>query len=232
MPRTRPEAVRSRSRPCYVRIMSLTYDPAHATAHLSDVDPLMGELIAQAGPFTLTPPPTQSPFHALMRAIVYQQLSGKAAATILGRVLDLMPKGRGRPKPSDLDALDDASLRAAGLSRNKLLALRDLAQKTDDGTVPTLAALKKMDDAEVLARLTAVRGIGAWTVEMLLMFRLGRPDVLPATDLGVQKGFQLTYGTEALPKPKELMAAAEPWRPYRSVASWYLWRAVDLSKAP
>lgn len=212
--------------------MSLTYDPADAIAHLTEVDPLMGELIAQAGPFTVTPPPTQSPFHALMRAIVYQQLSGKAAATILGRVLDLMPKGRGRPRPGDLATLDDASLRAAGLSQNKLLALRDLAAKTEDGTVPTLAALKKMDDAEVLSRLTAVRGVGSWTVEMLLIFRLGRPDVLPATDLGVQKGFQLTYGTPELPKPKHIEAAAEPWRPYRSVASWYLWRAVDLSKAP
>jgi DNA-3-methyladenine glycosylase II len=211
--------------------MSLTYDPTEAIAHLTTVDPLMGDLIARVGAFTLTPELTQSPFHALMRAIVYQQLSGKAAGTILGRVLALMPKGRGRPRPENLLAIDDARLRAAGLSGNKLLALRDLAAKAQDGTVPTLAALRRLSDAEIIERLTAVRGIGVWTVEMLLLFRLGRSDVLPVGDLGVQKGYQLTYRKRALPTAKQLLKAGEPWRPFRSVASWYLWRAVDLEKA-
>lgn len=211
--------------------MSLTYDPAEAIVHLTTADPLMGDLIARAGAYTLTPELTQSPFHALMRAIVYQQLSGKAAGTILGRVLALMPTGRGRPKPEDLLAIDDDRLRAAGLSRNKLLALRDLAAKAQDGTVPTLAALRRLSDAEIIDRLTAVRGIGVWTVEMLLLFRLGRSDVLPVADLGVQKGYQLTYRKRALPTAKQLLKAGETWRPFRSVASWYLWRAVDLQMA-
>jgi DNA-3-methyladenine glycosylase II len=211
--------------------MSLTYDPDEAITHLTTVDPLMGDLIARVGAFTLTPELTQSPFHALMRAIVYQQLSGKAAGTILGRVLALMPKGRGRPRPEELLAIDDARLRAAGLSGNKLLALRDLAAKAQDGTVPTLAALRRLSDAEIIERLTTVRGIGVWTVEMLLLFRLGRSDVLPVADLGVQKGYQLTYRKRALPTAKQLLKAGETWRPFRSVASWYLWRAVDLSKS-
>ena len=211
--------------------MSLTYEPAAAIAHLSAVDPVMGDLITRVGAFTLTPELTHSPFHALMRAIVYQQLSGKAAGTILGRVLELMPKGRGRPRPEDLLTIDDQRLRAAGLSGNKLLALRDLAAKAQDGTVPTLATLRKLSDAEIIERLTAVRGIGVWTVEMLLLFRLGRSDVLPVADLGVQKGYQLTYRKRALPTAKQLLKAGEPWRPFRSVASWYLWRAVDLANA-
>lgn len=211
--------------------MSLTYDPRAAIAHLSSVDEVMGDLITRVGAFTLTPELTQSPFHALLRAIVYQQLSGKAAATILGRVLALMPTGRGRPRPEDLLALADAPLHSAGLSANKLLAVRDLAAKAQDGTVPTLAVLRRLSDAEIIERLTAVRGIGTWTVEMLLLFRLGRPDVLPIADLGVQKGYQITYRKRALPTPKQLLAAGERWRPFRSVASWYLWRAVDLEKA-
>jgi len=211
--------------------MSLTYDPAEAIAHLTKIDPLMGDLIARIGAFTLTPELTQSPFHALMRAIVYQQLSGKAAGTILGRVLALMPTGRGRPRPADLLALDDQSLRAAGLSQNKLLALRDLATKAQEGIVPALSVLHRLTDAEIIERLTAVRGIGVWTVEMLLLFRLGRSDVLPIADLGVQKGYQITYRKRSLPSAKQLLAAGERWRPYRSVASWYLWRAADVAKA-
>lgn len=211
--------------------MSLTYDPAEAIAHLTKSDPLMGDLIARIGAFTLTLELTQSPFHALMRAIVYQQLSGKAAGTILGRVLALMPTGRGRPRPADLLALDDQSLRAAGLSQNKLLALRDLATKAQEGIVPALSVLHRLTDAEIIERLTAVRGIGVWTVEMLLLFRLGRSDVLPIADLGVQKGYQITYRKRSLPSAKQLLAAGERWRPYRSVASWYLWRAADVAKA-
>lgn len=207
--------------------MSLTYDPAEAIAHLSSTDPVMGSLITRVGAFTLTPEPTHSPFHALMRAIVYQQLSGKAAGTIHGRVLALMPTGRGHPKPEHLLAIGDEPLRGAGLSRNKLLALRDLAAKAQDGTVPTLAALRRLNDVEIIDRLTAVRGIGKWTVEMLLLFRLGRPDVWPVTDLGIQKGFQITYRTRGLPTPKRLIKDGAKWAPYRSVAAWYLWRAAE-----
>lgn len=211
--------------------MALTYNPNKAIAHLRAADPALGRLIAAVGEFTLTPPAGQTPYEALVRSIVYQQLTGKAAGTILGRVLALMPNEGGSTRPEDLDLVEDEQLRAAGLSRNKLLALRDLSAKVRDGTVPkTLAALNKLSDEELITRLTAVRGIGPWSVQMLLIFRLGRPDVLPATDLGVQKGFQFIYKTDALPKPAELTAAAEPWRPFRSVASWYLWRASELAK--
>jgi len=211
--------------------MALDYTPSKALAHLHGVDPSLSRLIRAVGEFTLTPPKGQTPYEALMRAIVYQQLSGKAAATILGRVLALMPNGGSPARPEDLPALEDAQLRGAGLSQNKMLALRDLATKTMDGTVPkTLTTLKKLSDDELIERLTAVRGIGPWSVQMFLIFRLGRPDVLPVADLGIQKGFQLTYRTSGLPRPAELTAAAEPWRPYRSVASWYLWRANDLPK--
>jgi DNA-3-methyladenine glycosylase II len=170
----------------------------------------------------------QSPFQALFRAIVYQQLSGKAAATIMGRVMANYP--RRALKPAAVLATSDAALRAAGMSRAKVLSVKDLATKTLDGTVPTLARLMKMDDAEIISRLVAVRGIGTWTVEMLLIFRLGRPDVLPVADFGVRKGFMLTYGLKELPAAKRILDHGERWRPYRSVASWYLWRAVELAR--
>jgi DNA-3-methyladenine glycosylase II len=208
--------------------MELSYDPHEAVKRLSRADRVLARVIKQAGPFTHVPEKMQSPFQALMRAIVYQQLNGKAAATILGRVVDLYP--RGGLKPEAILATPDEKLRGAGLSRSKAMALKDLAAKTLDSTVPTLARLKKMDDEEIVSRLVQVRGIGPWSVEMLLIFRLGRPDVMPASDFGVRNGFMLTYGTAKLPAPKEIMEHAECWRPFRSVASWYMWRAVDLAK--
>jgi DNA-3-methyladenine glycosylase II len=208
--------------------MTLTYDPQQAVKALCRADRDLARIIKQAGPFTYRPEKMQSPFHALLRAIVYQQLHGKAATTILGRVIALYP--RGNVKAAHLLATPDEQLRAAGLSRNKLLALKDLAAKTLDGTVPTLARLRKMSDEEITERLTSVRGIGPWTVEMLLIFRLGRPDVLPVSDFGVRKGFMITYGKRKMPTPKQLLAHGELWRPYRSVATWYMWRAVDLAK--
>jgi DNA-3-methyladenine glycosylase II len=208
----------------------LAFDPEEAVAALRRADRALARVIKKAGPFTHRPEKVQSPFQALLRAIVYQQLSGKAAATILGRVMLLYPARAGL-KAEAILATPDEKLRTAGLSRGKVLALKDLAAKTLDGTVPTLARLKKMDDDEILSRLVQVRGIGPWTVEMLLIFRLGRPDILPTSDFGVRKGFMLTYGMRDLPTPKELLAHGERWRPYRSVASWYLWRAVDLSRA-
>jgi DNA-3-methyladenine glycosylase II len=208
---------------------ALPFDPEEAVDTLRKADRTLARVIKKAGPFTHQPEKIQSPFQALLRAIVYQQLTGKAAATILGRVQQLYPTRPGLTAEAIL-ATPDEPLRAAGLSRAKVLALKDLSAKTLDGAVPTLARLKKMEDQDIIAHLTQVRGIGPWTVEMLLMFRLGRPDVLPVSDFGVRKGFMLTYGTEDLPKPKELLSHAERWRPYRSVASWYLWRAVDLSR--
>ncbi len=207
--------------------MRLPFDPDDALAHLSEADPLLGGLIERAGPFTLAPRGDE-PFVALLRAVVYQQLSGKAAATIHGRVLALFEAAT--PSPEALLALPDEPLRGAGLSRSKLAALRDLAAKTLDGTVPSRDALHGMDDAEIVERLTAVRGVGPWTVQMLLMFNLGRPDVLPADDLGVRHGFKLLHGHDEMPAPAALLAHGERWRPWRTVASWYLWRAVDLHR--
>lgn len=206
--------------------MSLQFDPEEAIVKLARADKALGKVIRRAGPFTMRPEKLHSVFHALLRAIVYQQLSGKAAGTILSRVLAIYPQGH-RTTPEEILATDDERLRGAGLSRNKILAVKDLAQKTVEGVVPPLAKLKKLDDAEIVERLTAVRGIGPWTVEMLLIFRLGRPDVLPITDLGVQKGFMLTYSLGEMPKPKAITEFAERWRPYRSVASWYMWRATE-----
>ena len=209
--------------------MTLAYDPAEAVTTLAAADETLGQLMERVGPFTLETRAFLSPFQALLRSITYQQLSGKAAATIYGRALALFPEG-GPPTPEQILAIEEDRLRGAGLSRAKVSAFKDLAVKTLDGIVPPLDALQEMEDAEIIERLTAVRGIGRWTVEMLLMFRLGRPDVLPVTDLGVRKGFMLTYELDDLPKPKELRTYCERWRPYRSVASWYMWRAVDMAQ--
>ncbi|HEX6928656.1 MAG TPA: DNA-3-methyladenine glycosylase 2 family protein [Gammaproteobacteria bacterium] len=205
----------------------LDYDPAAALRRLRR-DPEMRDWIRHAGPFALVPRRPAAPFPALLRAIVYQQLSGKAAATIHSRVLALFP-GRGHPPPEALLDLDESLLRGAGLSRNKVLAVRDLAARVLDGTVPPLPGLRRMDDEEIVARLTTVRGIGRWTVEMLLIFTLGRPDVLPLNDLGVLRGFERVYGVDA--NAASLAEKGEAWRPYRSVASWYLWRAADMAAA-
>lgn len=207
--------------------MSLQYDPELAVAFLQKADKRLAKIIHRAGPFTMRPQRMHSVFHSLLRAIVYQQLSGKAAATILGRVLANYPEGE-KVTPQQILQTDDEKLRACGLSRNKLLAVKDLAQKTIDGVVPPLPKLRKLDDEEIITRLTEVRGIGRWTVEMLLLFRLGRPDVYPITDLGIRRGYQLTYKLDDLATLDQLRTHGERWTPYRSVASWYLWRAVDV----
>jgi DNA-3-methyladenine glycosylase II len=225
------------------------YDSALAIEQLSAADPKLAKLIQRAGPFTMRIASTQSPFEALVESIIYQQLHGKAAATIHKRLLASFgepgPAGELAPHPTAQHILDapNAQLRAAGLSANKSLALRDLAAKTLDGTVPTLVQIRRMSDEGIIEHLTQVRGIGKWTVEMLLIFRLGRPDVLPTSDYGVRKGFALTFGTlkppkgggpvkvtpADLPKPDVMEARAKRWQPWRSVASWYLWRACDLA---
>lgn len=209
---------------------TLRYDPDEAVRVLREADATLADLIDRAGPFALEPERVQhSPFEALLRAIIYQQLSTKAASTIWGRVRALFP-GRTGPTPRRLLELDPDALRGAGMSRSKAASARDLAEKTIEGVVPGLAELQEMEDDEILERLTEVRGIGRWTVEMLLIARLGRPDVFPVHDLGIRRGYMITYGLEEMPTPKELEPLGEPWRPYRSVASWYLWRAVHLSR--
>jgi DNA-3-methyladenine glycosylase II len=216
------------------RSRKLPFDPAEAIAHLKASDARLAALIDCAGPFTLKLDPAPSPFESLLESILYQQLHGKAAATIHARVRAYFG---GDPTPQLLLDTPDEPLRACGVSGNKIKAFRDLAAKTLDGTVPTHAAIKKMPNAEIIKRLTAVRGIGAWTVEMLLIFRLGRPDVFPVTDYGVRKGFALTFqripksrplAAADLPKPEVLLKRGKKWAPFRSVASWYLWRACDL----
>ncbi len=227
------------------------YDSALALQELSQADPKLRRLIERAGPFTLKLASSLSPFEALLESIIFQQLHGKAAAAIHARLLrsfaepgtsaggDLTPLA---PHPTAQHLLDapNEQLRQAGLSHNKALAIRDLAAKTLDGTVPTLARIRRMTDADIIAHLTQVRGIGRWTVEMFLIFRLGRPDILPTSDYGVRKGFALTFGklkpadkvTPAdLPKPDTMEKRARTWHPWCSVASWYLWRACDLANA-
>ena len=210
-----------------VRPDGLAYDPDVACRHLSEADPAMGALISRVGEFTMRPAPTRSLFQSLVRSIVYQQLSGNAAGTILGRVIRLFAPKR-FPTPRDLLEVPPERLRAAGLSTAKTAALKDLAARALDGTVPSLPRVRRMTDEEIVEQLTTVRGIGRWTVEMLLIFKLGRPDVLPLGDLGVRKGFALTLGKRKLPEPAAMIRRGERWRPYRSVASWYLWRALEL----
>jgi len=198
----------------------------HAHQLLRTSHPRMAELIARSRRYNITPAISIRPFDALAESIAYQQLSGKAAAKIFSRVRALYPK-RKWLDPEQLLATPDETLRGAGLSRAKTAALKDLAAKTMDGTVPSGRALIRMTDDEIIERLTAVRGIGRWTVEMLLLFDLGRPDVWPVDDYGVRKGFAKTFGRRKLPTPKQLVKFGEKWRPYRSVAAWYFWRALD-----
>jgi 3-methyladenine DNA glycosylase/8-oxoguanine DNA glycosylase len=205
----------------------LDYDPLLACRHLAEADPTLGALIARVGPYRLRPRPTQSLFAAVARAIVYQQLSGPAAATILGRVKAIYAPKR-FPTPRDILATPPERLRAAGLSTAKTAALRDLAERTLDGTVPSMRRVRAMGDEEVVERLIQVRGVGRWTAEMLLIFRLGRGDVLPVSDLGIRKGFMLTFAGRSLPAAITIERRAQRWRPYRSVACWYLWRALEL----
>jgi DNA-3-methyladenine glycosylase II len=200
-----------------------------AVAYLSAADPKLAALIAQVGPCTMQIPHHFSIFFSLARSIVYQQLAGAAASAIMGRVEALFPKGRMTPK-NLLDAPDTA-LRAAGLSQNKLLALRDLAAKCLDGTVPTKRALARMSDEEIIERISQVRGIGRWTVEMMLIFRLGRPNVLPVDDYGVRKGMQRLYRLRELPNKAAMHRRARKWEPWSSVASWYMWRCAELPAA-
>jgi DNA-3-methyladenine glycosylase II len=204
----------------------LPFDLAAAMAHLSAKDQKLAPLIAEMAKFEIDMTAAQSPYEALLESIAYQSISGKAAATIFGRVKALGTNGR-PPTPQQMLKIRTQSLRKAGLSGAKVLAMKDLAAKTIAGVVPTREQACEMSDDELVERLVTVRGIGAWTVEMFLIFNLGRPDVLPIHDLGVKKGWSVTYGKAHMPKPKELLAFGEQWRPYRTIASWYMWRAFE-----
>jgi DNA-3-methyladenine glycosylase II len=205
------------------------FDTEAAYAHLAKRDRKLGTWMKRIGP--LDPDPRWrkpfDPVDALARAILYQQLSGKAAATIVGRVEAAI--GSDRFHCDTLARCDDATIRACGVSGNKLLALRDLALRESRGEIPDLRRMSTMDDDAIVAALVPVRGIGRWTVEMMLMFRLGRPDVLPIDDLGIRKGAQRVDKADAMPTPKALAERGERWGPYRSYASVYLWRIADFA---
>ncbi|HKO51187.1 MAG TPA: methylated-DNA--[protein]-cysteine S-methyltransferase [Polyangiaceae bacterium] len=205
----------------------LGFDLGLAVETLRAADPKLARLIARVGPCRLQLKTTPSVFAALAESIVYQQLHGKAAATIFARVRALFPRARGELTAAQISSASEAELRGAGLSNAKYLALRDLAERCQKRSLPTLAQIQELDDEAIIERLSEVRGVGRWTVEMLLMFRLGRPDVLPLDDFGVRKGFSIAFGTAELPSKAQLEARAQRWKPYRTVASWYLWRATD-----
>ena len=202
-------------------------DEQVALAHFRKHDPVMIELIEVVGDFAMPVKTVDDLFGTLLDAITSQQLSGKAAATIFARVCALHGDPAEAPTPEQILRSSDDQLRGAGLSRAKVAAVKDLAAKVQSGSVPALAELRNLGD-DIVNVLVDVRGIGRWTAEMFLLFQLGRPDVLPANDLGVQKGFMMRYGLDTMPKPAELLAFGERWRPYRSVATWYLWQATRL----
>jgi DNA-3-methyladenine glycosylase II len=193
---------------------------------LSRADKTIGKLIREHGPIAITLPKRQSIFQGLGESIIFQQISGKAAQSILRKFCALYPRAK-FPTSRQLLETPDETLRSAGISRSKALALKDLATKTVEGVVPTRRRIESMSDEEVIEALTQVRGIGAWTVQMLLIFQLGRKDVLPVTDYGVRKGFSIAYGLKELPTPKQLLLVGERWAPYRTAAAWYCWRAID-----
>ena len=196
-----------------------------ALAHLRTADPVMADVISRVGRCTLSPRTEWTHFDALLRSIVYQQLSGKAAATIHGRVLQLVGDGEGAA--SRIIATSHESFRAAGLSNAKASYVRNLAEHVLDGSLP-VDSLHELKDDEIIAALTQVKGIGKWSAQMFLMFRLGRPDVLPETDLGVQKGIQKAYRLRRLPTPAQVLRRGGKWAPYRTVASWYMWRILEV----
>jgi DNA-3-methyladenine glycosylase II len=203
---------------------------SEALRHLRRVDPVMAQLIRRAGPYLVKAERGTGAYEALVEAVAHQQLTGKAARTILGRFYALYGTDC-CPEPARLVGTPDEALRGCGFSRAKSAALKDIAAKALDGTIPPRRALARMKDAAIIARLIEARGVGRWTVEMFLMFTLGRPDVLPVDDYGIQNGYRIAYGKPRLPKPKALAKFGERWAPYRTTAAWYLWRAVDLERA-
>jgi 3-methyladenine DNA glycosylase/8-oxoguanine DNA glycosylase len=203
------------------------FDPKKAVRHLKAADPALGAIITAVGPFAMELKASRSLFGALAEAIVYQQLSNKAAATIYGRVEALFPRAKDGFTPRHILKAPDESLRGCGLSRAKVLAVQDLARRVQGKELPTLDEAQALDDDALVERLVAVRGIGRWSAEMFLMFRLGRPDVLPLDDYSLRKAYAKAFRKRALPSPDALAKRGERWRPYRTVASWYLWRTLE-----
>ena len=202
----------------------LSASPRAGLAHLRRTDPILGSLIARVGPYRLQQRRVGTHYDALIRSIVYQQLSGKAAGTILRRFCELYP--RNRPTAKLVLDTDEALMRGAGLSRQKIGYLRDLSRRVTAGTLP-LAHLGRLPDDAIIEHLVQVKGIGKWTAQMFLMFRLGRPDVLPDLDLGIQNAIQKAYGLSSRPTPRDVLRIGEPWRPHATMASWYLWRSLE-----
>ena len=204
------------------------WDPAEAVAHLSSADPMVAALIAAHGTYDPRDGGAD-PYHALGRSIIFQQLSGKAASTIFGRFVGLfdVPEGRAFPEPAAVLAASEEALRGAGLSRQKAAAIRDLSEHFASGELGA-EAFATLDDDDVIERVTKVRGIGRWTAEMFLLFHLGRPDVLPVNDVGINRAIKNLYELEAMPKPEEVLRIGACWRPWASVACWYLWRSEDV----
>jgi DNA-3-methyladenine glycosylase II len=200
-----------------------------AIQHLRSVDDAMDRLIGRIGRCRLKPDRSQQPFQALVRSVAYQQLHAAAAHAILGRFVGLYPGGD-FPTPAMVLATSEAALRGAGFSAAKQAAIRDIAAHAASGVVPNRRAAARLDDATLIERLTAIRGVGRWTVEMLLIFSLGRPDVLPVDDFGVREGYRRLHGLDERPKPRDLAAIGEMWAPFRSYAAWYLWRAAEEGK--
>jgi len=198
-----------------------------ATAHLKKVDPVLGQVIKTVGSYKGWPPSTGTHFEAVCRSIVFQQLSGAAAGTIHGRFQGLY--GGRTPLPAELASTSDEHLRSIGLSRQKSAYLKDLGSRVALGELP-IETLHELGDEDIISALTQVKGIGRWTAQMFLMFRLGRPDVLPDLDLGVQKGIQRAYRLRKLPTPERVKKIGAKWAPYRTVGSWYMWRLLDTPK--
>lgn len=203
------------------------FEHRKAIRHLKAADPALAAIIDTIGPFGMKLKSSRSLFGALAEAIVYQQLSNKAAATIYGRVEALYPRARDGFTPRDILKTQDEALRGCGLSRAKVLAVQDLARRVHARELPTLEEAQALGDAELIERLVAVRGIGRWSAEMFLMFRLGRPDVLPLDDYSLRKAYAKAFGKRTLPSPRTLQRHGEKWRPYRTIASWYLWRTLE-----
>ncbi|MCI0754078.1 DNA-3-methyladenine glycosylase family protein [Teichococcus vastitatis] len=201
--------------------------PRQARAALA-ADPVLGPVVRQVGPLQLKPL-QREPYEALVRAIAHQQVHGRAAEAMLGRLIALFP-GQDFPHPEGVLALPEGAIRGCGFSGAKQAAIRDIALKTVGGLVPNRRAAARLPDEELIQRLVALRGVGRWTVEMLLIFTLGRPDILPVDDFGVREGYRLAAGLDAQPKPRALAEIGLRWSPYRSAAAWYLWRAADLNK--
>jgi DNA-3-methyladenine glycosylase II len=204
--------------------------PTPAIRHLRNSDPRFVEWIDRIGTLELPMPPVREPYVALLESIAHQQLAGAAARAILTRVMGLFADGV--PCPKRLAEMTEVELRAAGLSRSKALAMKDICARVNAGKIPSTALIAQMSDADIYAQLMEARGVGMWTVDMLMLFTLCRPDVMPVTDYGVRKGFQVLYRKRALPSPKQLLKHSQKWQPHRSVAALYLWRIAETAKKP